>query len=648
MTSDTAALDRNSAGPVRQSSFLRRLIRQRLPFAAALVVVLAVAVALFASIITPHNPSAQDLSQAFRGPSHSHWLGTDQVGRDNLSRLIAGTRISVLAMLEAILIALLLGIPFGLSAGYLGGLWERLVMRVNDLFFSLPAILIVFGIVAVLGVKLSNAMIGLGVVFSTRYIALGRTMVKSAKAEAYVDSAKVLGVSGVRIVLRHITPNILRPLIVQTSVLLGAIVLVEAELSYLGLSAAPGDPSWGRMLHDAQNFFARDQFLAIPPGLAITVLVIALNLAGDGIADALAKQEQDSQIAPRRGHIVPVTLTERPLVEEDLDHDPEAILRIESLRVSYPGANRSQLHVVDGVSLSVRAGEILGIAGESGCGKSMTASAILGLIPPPGRISSGQIWLGDRDLTMLSEAELQKIRGKEIGAIFQDPMSALDPAMTIGRQIAEPLRVHEGMSRAQAANRAAELLAMVGVPDPRHRLSDYPHQFSGGMAQRVVIARALSCNPKVLLADEPTTALDVTVQGQVLDLLTDLQEQLNMAIVFVTHDLGVVADICDRVAVMYAGQVVETGRCDEVFAQPRHPYTSALLASIPANSSGAGRLATVPGRVPPPWLWPSSCRFQDRCAIVEERCRKQPVGIRGHGHSVRCLLAWPANIGSDT
>jgi peptide/nickel transport system permease protein len=629
-----------AAAPAQRSSFVRRLVRQRLPFAALLVFLLAVLVAVFATVITPHNPSAQDLSHAFGGPDGSHWLGTDQAGQDNLSRLIAGTRISIFALFEAIVIALALGIPLGLSAGYLGGWWERLVMRVNDLFFSLPAILIVFGVVAVLGVKLSNAMIGLGVVFSTRYIALGRAMVKSAKAEAYVDSARVLGVPGRRIVLRHISPNILRPFIVQTSVLMGAIILVEAELSYLGLSAAPGDPSWGRMLHDAQNFFARDPFLAIPPGLAITILVIALNLAGDGVADALAKKEHGA--APERTRPQRTQVRERPVLADEVAADPDAVLRVESLRVSYPGAGGSRLHVVDGVSLHVRAGEILGVAGESGCGKSMTASAILGLVPPPGRITDGHIWLAGRDLTTLDERELQRVRGKQIGAIFQEPMSALDPAMTIGRQIAEPLRVHEGMTRKQAAARAAELLAMVGVPDPKGRLGDYPHQFSGGMAQRVVIARALACDPAVLLADEPTTALDVTVQGQVLDLIADLQQQLNMAVVFVTHDLGVVADLCDRVAVMYAGQVVETGSCAEVFTRPRHPYTSALLASIPANAAGEGRLPTVPGRVPPPWQWPSSCRFQDRCALVQDGCRTQPVPLLGGEHGVRCLLAEPA------
>ena len=623
------------AGPAARPSFLRRLARQRLAFAACIVLVLVLLVALFAPLLAPH-PESQDLAHAFAGPSGGHWLGTDQVGRDNLARLVAGTRLSVQAMFEAIVIALVLGLPLGLLAGYRGGWWERIVMRFNDLVFSLPAILIVFGIVAVSGVSLTHAMIGLGVVFATRYIALGRTMVKAARAEAYVDSAKVVGVSGLVIVLRHITPNILRPIVVQTSVLLSAIILVEAELSYLGLSAPAGDPSWGRMLSDAQNFFNRDEFLAFPPGLAITLLVIALNLAGDGVADALAKQQHESALSRRRGAVVTRVRAEEGTAVT-APTDPKALLEVRSLEVSFPGHDGALLPVVDGVSFSVRPGEIVGLAGESGSGKSLTMSAILGLVPDPGRVTGGQVWLQGQDLVAMDERGLQRVRGKQIGSIFQEPMTALDPSMTIGRQLAEPLRVHEGMNRRQATERAAELLALVGITDPKRRLASYPHQFSGGMAQRVVIARAIACNPKLLLADEPTTALDVTVQGQVLDLLADLQEQLGLAVLFVTHDLGVVADLCDRVLVMYAGQVVESGVSAAIFDRPRHPYTSALLASIPANAPAAHRLPTVPGRVPPPWEWPASCRFQDRCTLVEDRCRVAPVAIGEGPHAARCV-----------
>ena len=630
-------------GP-RRPGFSSRLIRQWLPFAALLFVLAMIVVALIGPWISPYDPSAQDLASAFQGPSASHWLGTDQVGRDNLSRVIAGTRLSMLAMLQAISIALVIGIPLGMSAGYIGGWWEWLVTRLNDIFFALPAILVVFGIVAVTGVSLSHAMTGLGIVFSTRYIALGRNMVKAARREPYVDAARVLGVSPLRVIARHITPNVLRPLVVQTTVLLGAIILVEAELSYLGLAASATDPSWGRMLHDSQSFFAQQPFLPFPAGLAIVLLVIAINLAGDGIADAIIKQPESGAITRRRRPAPAVSL---PAVSEAAAADARdvPVLEVRDLVVAFPHGD-GETAVVDGVSFSVAAGQTLGLAGESGSGKSLTAWATMGLVPHPGRIVSGSVRVAGKELVGLSETELSRVRGSEIGMVFQDPAAALDPAMTIGRQLMEPLRQHEKLGKREARARAVELLGLVGVPDPAARMGDYPHQFSGGMAQRVVIARALACNPKVLLADEPTTALDVTVQAQVLDLLLDLQDELGMAIVLVTHDLGVVADLCDQVAVMYAGQIVEAGACAEVLGRPQHPYTAALIASSPVNEAADGRLATIPGRVPPPWQWSSGCRFADRCAHALPVCG-QAVPLLGAPHSVRCVRADELQLGPD-
>jgi len=627
----------------QRPGFWSRLVRQRLPFVALLFVLAMVIVAVIGPWISPHDPSAQNLAHAFQGPSSSHWLGTDQVGRDNLSRVIAGTRLSMLAMLQAISIALVIGIPLGMSAGYVGGWWERIVTRLNDVFFALPAILVVFGIVAVTGVSLSHAMTGLGIVLSTRYIALGRNMVKAARKEPYVDAARVLGVRAPRVIVKHITPNVLRPLVVQTTVLLGAIILVEAELSYLGLAASATDPSWGRMLHDSQSFFARQPFLPFPAGLAITLLVVAVNLAGDGIADAIIKQPESSAVSSRRRAPALVTTAAPDDVPAGETGEPP-VLEVRDLVVAFPHGDEETV-VVDGVSLSVAPGQTFGLAGESGSGKSLTAWATMGLVPFPGRIVSGSVKVAGRELIGLSEKELSRIRGREIGMVFQDPSAALDPAMTIGRQIMEPLRRHEGMSRSQAKARATELLGLVGVPDPAARLGDFPHQFSGGMAQRVVIARALACNPKVLLADEPTTALDVTVQAQVLDLLIDLQDELGMAIVLVTHDLGVVADMCDQVAVMYAGQIVEAGSCADVLKRPRHPYTAALVASSPVNDARDGRLATIPGRVPPPWEWSAACRFQERCDHAIAACGESGISLIGMPQPVRCLRADDLRLG---
>ncbi len=618
---------------------MARLVRQKVPFVALLFVLFMVLVAIFAPLISPYDPSAQDLANAFRGPSWEHWLGTDQVGRDNLSRVIAGTRLSMVAMLQAISISIVVGVPLGMSAGYIGGWWERFINRANDVAFALPAILVVFGIVAVTGVSLSHAMIGLGLVFATRYIALGRAMVKAARHEPYVESAQVLGVRPWRVIGRHITPNILRPLVVQTTVLLGAIILIEAELSYLGLAASASDPSWGRMLHDSQAYFARQPFLPFPAGLAITLLVIAVNLAGDGIADAIIKRPESGAVSGGRARKrPPVLVAERAeSAEAPVVAGPEPVLEVEDLVVAFPASDGGETVVVDGVDLRVAPGETLGLAGESGSGKSLTAWAIMSLVPEPGRIVRGSVKVAGQQLIGRSDRELSDIRGRDVGMVFQDPATALDPAMTVGRQVMEPLRRHLGMSRAQAKARAQDLLGLVGVPDPAGRMGDYPHQFSGGMAQRVVIARALACNPKLLLADEPTTALDVTVQAQVLDLLIDLQDEFGMGIVLVTHDLGVVADMCDSVAIMYAGQIVERGACADVLRRPEHPYTAALLASSPVNDAPTGqRLATIPGRVPPPWEWSASCRFQDRCGHATEICGTEGIALVGGDRAVRC------------
>jgi peptide/nickel transport system permease protein len=265
----------------------------------------------------------------------------------------------------------------------------------------------------------------------------------------------------------------------------------------------------------------------------------------------------------------------------------------------------------------------------------MTGLAMMGLVPTPGYVSAGSIRLAGRELTTLADRDYQAVRGNEIAMIFQDPLVALSPVHTIGRQLTQVLRNHQELSRAQARARAVELLSVVGVPSPAGRLGDYPHQFSGGMAQRVVIAMALASDPKVLIADEPTTALDVTIQRQVLDLIDDLKERFGMSVLLITHDLGVVADSCERGVVMYAGQVVEVGTVDELFARPRHPYTSALLAAMPRNAARTGRLAKIEGRVPPPWAWPEGCRFHPRCAFAEDGCKAAPVPLEGGARCVR-------------
>jgi len=321
------------------------------------------------------------------------------------------------------------------------------------------------------------------------------------------------------------------------------------------------------------------------------------------------------------------------------------LLRIVDLTVEFPTSFGSA-RAVDRVSLEISKGEVLGVVGESGCGKSMTALAVLRLVPSPGRITGGRVLLDERDLLALPPVALQAVRGKRIAMIFQEPMTALNPVITVGEQIAEMIRLHLRLSRSAAKSRTIDLLRLVGIPSPDKRWAEYPHQLSGGMRQRVMIAMAISCDPDLVFADEPTTALDVTVQAQILDLLADLRERLGMAMVLISHNLGVIAQVAHRVAVMYAGRIVEEAPTDRLFASPQHPYTRGLLASLPPADLRGGRprrLTEIPGTVPTLGAVPSGCAFAPRCPIVVERCSQDPaLEPTGAGHRTRCWLAGPA------
>ncbi|MEB2344836.1 MAG: ABC transporter ATP-binding protein [Deltaproteobacteria bacterium] len=317
--------------------------------------------------------------------------------------------------------------------------------------------------------------------------------------------------------------------------------------------------------------------------------------------------------------------------------DAGALLSVAGLVTSFPAAGGRRVAVVDGVDLAIARGEVLALVGESGCGKSLTALSIVRLVPRPGRVEAGRVWLAGRALEGLGPGGWRRVRGGEIGMIFQEPMTSLNPVQTVGAQVAEAVRLHGGGSRAAARGRARELFEQVGIPDPGARLDAFPHQLSGGLKQRAMIAIALAARPRLLIADEPTTALDVTVQAQILDLLRVLGRELGMAVLLITHDLGVVNELADRVAVMYAGRVVEQGTRAEVLAAPRHPYTEGLLRSLPARAPRGARLAEIPGAVPPPEAWPPGCRFAERCPHAFAACAAAPGWTRlSPTHAVRC------------
>ncbi|KAA0561775.1 ABC transporter ATP-binding protein [Bacillus sp. CH30_1T] len=316
------------------------------------------------------------------------------------------------------------------------------------------------------------------------------------------------------------------------------------------------------------------------------------------------------------------------------------VLEVKNLKTHFT-SKKGVTKAVDGIDFVLHEGETLGIVGESGCGKSMTSLSILRLVPsPPGKIVDGTIELKGKDILKMSESELRKVRGNQISMIFQEPMTSLNPVIPVGEQIAEAVRIHQKLGKKDAWKKAVEMLELVGIPSPEQRAKQEPFQLSGGMRQRVMIAIALACNPEVLIADEPTTALDVTIQAQILELMKDLQRKLNMGIIFITHDLGVVAELCDKVAVMYAGQVVEYSSTEQLFSNPKHPYTNGLMSSLPKLYEDQAELETMPGSVPSPYNMPKGCRFSPRCALATARCHEEEPQLHSlnDGSQIRCFL----------
>ena len=639
--------------------FWNRFRKQYLAIISAVFLLFLVFVAIFRDPLMPFTKDQADFFSTYCQPSfmdnsevvscqnpEEHFFGTDNLGRDAYSRLIYGTRISMQASLLGVAIAIILGLPIGMLSGFLGGRFDRTVMWVVDIIFSLPGILIAFGVIAILGNGLVNAMVAVGIVLSTRFARLSRGVVLAEREELYVDGARVGGLPTRSIIFKHILPNIAPPLIVQTSLLFGAVILIEAGLSFLGVGVPLSEPSWGRMLAESRDVLLTNPFLSIPPGLAIALTVLAWNILGDGLRDALGRDISNNQLTT-------VDTSKETLKEGsgyshiDKKTAEKAALMLKNIEVRFPSPRGEDVVILNNVSYAVMPGETLGIVGESGSGKSMSVMASMGIVPSPGRVSAGSVHLNQRDLTTMPEGELEKVRGQEIAMIFQEPIASLNPALTVGQQLIQPMQKHLGLSRSQAWERATDLLRQVRIPEPERRMDEYPHQFSGGMAQRVGIARALSCNPQVLIADEPTTALDVTVQGQIIDLLKDLQRDLGLAIVFITHDLGVIAEVADRIAVMYAGEVIETGDVHTVLTNPRHPYTKALLETLPHHGVSGERLPVIDGLVPPPTAWPSGCRFHPRCQFATNICSNgNDLGLKpvrsemrpdGHEHFSACL-----------
>ncbi len=612
-----------SAGASWTSSagLLRRLSRRRVAVVAAAYLLIVVGVAVVAPFALPgiDGQLAGDLTAAHQGPSLHHLLGTDSVGRDVLERLLVGTRVTMIGVAEALVVVLALGVPLGLVAGYLGGWLDRAVGWLADVAFSIPGIVMVIVVLSVFPGDMLAAMVTLGILAAPGVMRVVRSVTLPVREELFVEAAEIAGLSRMYVVGRHILPRIAGAVIVQASFLASVALAVQTGLSFLKLLAGPPAASWGGMVADGTNLLFVDAWLIWPPGIAIAVTMLAFCLVGDAVRDAATERwSAPSHARPRRRGRPSSPPATQPSSAR------EALLSVEGLTVGFVG-DTGTTRVVTDVSFEVAEGRTVGLVGESGCGKTVTASAILGLLPGTGSIEEGRVRFAGRDLAALSERELRQVRGREIALVSQEPMVSLDPAFKVGRQLQEALRWHLRLSRTEARARAIELLETVRLPAS---VADrYPHELSGGMAQRVAIARALAGDPKLLIADEPTTALDVTVQAEILGLLRELKATRRMSILLVTHDWGVVADVCDEVVVMYAGQVVEHAELLSVFGLPLHPYTKALLASDPHNASSRGLLPTIPGTVPPPSRWPSGCRFHPRCELAVAACRQDEIPL---------------------
>lgn len=561
--------------PVPRTGVARRFFGNPLGTGSAVTLVLVVLIAALAPLFPLAPPDAGDLSNAMQGPSAQHWLGTDTTGRDILSRLIWGARINLLGAVLTVVVALVLGVPAGILAGYHRGSVDTVTSWVSDLVMALPGIIVLLAVSAVMGPSIWLAMAIFGAMLAPAYFRIVRASVLAVRGELFVDAAIVSGLSDTRILFRHIVAVVRAPILIQGARLAVIAIAIQAGLEFLGV----GDisvPSWGGMLNEGFRRMHDSPRLILWPSLAIGIVSMALVLFANALRDTL---EERSQSQSRRRGSRPERAERQPAATGSPAPDEDTLLSVSGLRVAY-GYRSGDIEVVHGVSLDLRRGEVVGLVGESGSGKSQTALAMLGLLPHGGRITEGSIRLDGTELTRASERVYERIRGGDIAYVPQEPMSNLDPTFTVGSQLVVPIQKKLRLTRREARERALELLGTAGIRDPEQVFGSYPFQLSGGMAQRVLIAGAVSCRPRILIADEPTTALDVTVQAEVLDILRALQQDSGMAVLMVTHNLGVVADICDRVAVMSRGEIVETGDVRAILRAPQHDYTVSLLESM--------------------------------------------------------------------
>lgn len=597
--------------------------------------------AVFARFLAPCDPVK--ITQNYQPPTGAHWFGTDNLGRDVFSRVMYGARYSLVIGLSSVLFALVMGAIIGAIAAVSRTWISELIMRLIDIVMSIPGIALAAVCLAILGQSMIGIIISIGVLYVPQIARIVRANIISEYGKDYVRAVIVSGARAPWILLKHVTRNIAAPVMVFTTLSVADAIVFEASLSFINAGIPEPTPTWGNILSSAKaGVIFGYWWQALFPGLAIMITVLCLNILSEGITDAMvaaptapvAKSVADADAARKEDRILtdPVAAykEQHDALVESLAKLREAelkrtdrlqptsteppVIEVKDLFIQFP--RYGSVNVVDHLSFSVRPGETMGLVGESGCGKSITSLAIMGLLDPKAKIS-GQILFNGKDLVKLSPKEHNALRGHEIAMVYQDALSSLNPSMLIKAQMKQ-------LTSRGGTRSAEELLELVGL-DPKRTLESYPHELSGGQRQRVLIAMALTRDPKLIIADEPTTALDVTVQKQVIDLLNELREKLGFAMVFVSHDLALVAKVAHSITVMYAGQVVEQGSTKEILTDPHHEYTRGLLGSVTSIEAGAPRLHQVPGTVPSPSDFPKGDRFAPRSSHPDQGLDVRPV-----------------------
>ena len=610
------------------------------------IVGMVLLLAIFAPLITRFGPLESNTPAI--GPGGEHWFGTDAIGRDIFARVAYGARASLIIGLAATAVALAAAAVLGSIAATSGKWVSEILMRVLDIIMSFPGIALAAVFVAVWGSSTPVLILAIAFLYTPQLTRVVRANILAQFGEDYVAASRVMGSATPRILIKHVARNCLAPILVFATVLVADAIVFEASLSFINAGVKPPEPSWGNVLADGKQLLLTGGWWAtFFPGLMILITVLALNVLSEGMTDAMVspkmrkvKLRDEVQGAGAPAPVLASAVTATVALEDRLAQlnavesartdrlvttgDAEPVLEVKNLCIRFP-EQHGDIDVVDNVSFSVRPGETMGLVGESGCGKSITSMAIMGLLPKNAQLS-GEILYQGRDLLTLDPKQHNALRGHEIAMIYQDALSSLNPSMLISAQLKQ-------LTKRGGKRSARELLELVGL-DPERTLKSYPHELSGGQRQRVLIAMALTRNPKLVIADEPTTALDVTVQQQVVSLLNRLREELGFAMVFVSHDLALVAQMAHRITVMYAGQVVESGTTRELLTDPRHEYTRGLLGAVLSIESGTGRLHQVPGVVPSPREFVPGDRFAPRSSTpdvgVDERPPMQTVPGTDH------------------